>query len=202
MGNEDLRTQPSLVLRRSVLRVTFGFLSSDSFDPLRCASWLFLLRRAPDYRSRDSGVGRSPLSDSMMAKCESSQRDGFSAPSLLLFLSSPWILSTHHRSTQAYSTLYTDSRMSKSSSSMHPIPLVRPSLPSLRSLDISRYLSAPPFSSPPFPIFPARRVVSGGGTSTIVEKHREEEEEEVIVLKPKLSSRVGMKLATQVCVPW
>ncbi|GAA5911819.1 uncharacterized protein JCM6883_001278 [Sporobolomyces salmoneus] len=79
-------------------------------------------------------------------------------------------------------------------------------LPSLRSLDIARFLptrtspDSPPSITTDISASAQHRVL------TVVEEELEEEEEEegeeVIVLKPKISSRLGMKLTTQVCVPW
>ncbi|GAA5962458.1 hypothetical protein JCM3765_004303 [Sporobolomyces pararoseus] len=96
--------------------------------------------------------------------------------------------------------------MNQDCSSTFQILQRRPSLPSLRSLDISRYLPTTSPESPP----PAPDTASSVTTPTptrklsIVEEEPEEEEKakgDVIVLKPRVSSRFGMKLTTQVCVP-
>ncbi|GAA5832887.1 hypothetical protein JCM5353_003742 [Sporobolomyces roseus] len=89
--------------------------------------------------------------------------------------------------------------------STHPIRLGRPSLPPLRSLDIARFLPAtppervspPPTSTPNLDL----PLISTKSESPISCATDEEDEEEVIVIAPKRSSRVGMKLNSVACKP-
>ncbi|GAA5978843.1 hypothetical protein JCM5350_004841 [Sporobolomyces pararoseus] len=94
--------------------------------------------------------------------------------------------------------------MNHNPSSTSQILPPRPSLPSLRSLDISRYLpTTSPDSPPPAPdtVTPSAAPTSIRKLSTVEEEPEEEEGDVVVLAKSKVSSRFGMKLTTQVCVP-